>query len=74
MRAGPAISTGDSHALLNGLFNFERISNEQRNHKLIVFGLPKKIPSKNCTETITRISSFLDVSVSSPEIARAFRS
>ncbi|KYM85638.1 hypothetical protein ALC53_04419 [Atta colombica] len=54
-------------SLLDGLSaSFERIINEQRNHEFIIFGL-SKVPSENCTETITRVSSFLDVSVSSIE-------
>jgi len=71
VRAGPATSTNGSHALPDGLSaSFERIINEQREHELIVFGLPK-VSSENCTETITKVSSSLDVSVSLPEIARA---
>ncbi|KYM75844.1 hypothetical protein ALC53_13909 [Atta colombica] len=53
VRARPATSTGSS------------IINE-RDHELIVFGLPKVL-SENYTETITRVSS-LDVLVSSSKI------
>ena len=73
MRADLAISAGGSHAVPDGLSaSFERIINEQRDHELIVFNLPK-VSSENCTKTIIRVLSFLDVSVSSSEIARAFR-
>ncbi|KYN29356.1 hypothetical protein ALC57_01203 [Trachymyrmex cornetzi] len=73
VRADPATSVGGFHALPDGLSaSFDRIINEQRNHELIVFGLPK-VPSENCIETITRVSSSLGVLVSSSEIARAFR-
>ena len=72
VRAGPAISADSSHTLPDGLStSFERIISEQRN-ELIVFGL-SKVPSENCTETITRVSFFLDVLMSSSEIAPAFR-
>ncbi|KYN10401.1 hypothetical protein ALC57_17472, partial [Trachymyrmex cornetzi] len=47
------------------------IINEQRDHELIVFGLPKIL--NNCIETITRVLSSLDVSISTSEIVRAFR-
>ena len=68
MRAGFAISIDGFHALPDELSaSFKRIINGQRDHELIVFGLPK-VPLENCTETITKVSSFLDVSVSSSEI------
>ena len=72
MRAGPATSADGSYALSDGLSaSFERIINKQRDHEF-VFGL-SKVPSENCTETITRVSFFLDVLMSSSEIAPAFR-
>lgn len=67
VRAGLVTSAGGSHVLLDGLsVSFERIINE-----LIVFSL-LRVPSENYTETITKISSSLDVSMSLSEIARAF--
>jgi len=66
VRAGLATSVGGSHVLSDGLsVSFERIINE-----LIVFGL--RVPSENYTETITKISSSLDVSMSLSEIAWTF--
>ncbi|KYN42048.1 hypothetical protein ALC56_03517 [Trachymyrmex septentrionalis] len=73
VRTDPATFTDGSHALPDGLSaSFERIINEQRNYELIIFDLPK-VPSKNCTETIIRVSSFLDALMSSSELVRAFR-
>ena len=67
VRAGLATSVGGSHVLSDGLsVSFERIINE-----LIVFGL-LRVPSENYTETIIKISSSLDVSMSLSEIARTF--
>lgn len=67
VRAGLVTSAGGSHVLSDGLsVSFEHIINE-----LIVFGL-LRVPSENYTETITKISSSLDVSMSLWEIARAF--
>jgi len=63
VRVGPATSAGSFHALLDELSaSFERIINEQTNHELIVFGLPK-VSSENCPETITKISSSFNISV-----------
>jgi len=76
MRAGPATSADDSHALSDELSAcFERIMGllpEQRDHDLIVFDLTKVL-SENYTKIITKVLSFLDVSVSSSEIARVYK-
>ena len=51
VHAGSATSFDGSHTLPDGLSaSFERIINEQRDHKLFVFG--SKVPLENCTEIL----------------------
>ena len=48
------------------------IINKQRDHELIVFDL-SKVLSEDCIKIKTKVSYYLNVSVSLSEIARVFR-